>query len=384
MQQALRRIGFLFIFLLLGLLAFTPLALAKIISSEDAVTIGVDEVVDDDLFIGAETVTIEGTVNGDVYVGGGMVNIKGTINGDVFAAGGMLDITGTIKDDLRVAGGNITIHEARIGDNLTVFGGNVSVDEKTKIGGSVVFGSGLFVSKAEVGKSILGGGGAVTINGKVDGDVQIGVGELEIGTNAKITGDLIYTSDEEAKIDEKAEIDGEVKKVLPPKAEAVTKDFPGMVRGVTRGVKVWSYLSTLLIGFILLYFARQPSTRIATSILERPWSSLGWGLVALFMTGPVLFLLALTVIGIPLAVILGGVFMLALYLAKIFIGILFGRLLTDLLGYKQMKVYLSFALGLAIYFLLTALPIIGFFILTASCVFGLGALFTFTRDRLVQ
>jgi len=49
---------------------FADKALAKVIVQEKGtVNIAKEEVLDDDLFIGADTVNIEGTVNGDVFIG---------------------------------------------------------------------------------------------------------------------------------------------------------------------------------------------------------------------------------------------------------------------------------------------------------------------------
>lgn len=377
--------SFFVVFLLLPFyfIIFVSSVSAKIISSEEAVTITADEIIEDDLFIGGETVTVEGTINGDLYAAAGMVTVSGRVNGDVLAAGGMVDISGVIKDDLRVAGGNITIHKASIGDNMTVFGGNISVDEQTKVGGSVVFGAGLVDSSAEVGRGVLGGSGTMTLDGKVGKSVVVGVGALSLGPKAQITGDLTYTSDEEAEISEKASISGSVSRLLPAKAE-VSRGLPAVMKQIGLGFKLWSYFAALIIGVLILIFFRKPSEKIAFNILEKPWQSLLFGFLFLVLSGPALILLMLSGIGFPLALILGGIFLLELYLTKIFVGILFGRSVAEFLGRKELNIYLSLALGLVIYYLLTALPIIGFFIFLATLIFGLGAIFSYKREILVS
>jgi hypothetical protein len=143
-----------------------------------------------------------------------------------------------------------------------------------------------------------------------------------------------------------------------------------------------SYFAAFVVGFLLLHFFRKQSEAVADKIRKSPWRSLGWGFLTAILIGPALILLAITVIGLPLAFILGGLFAIELYLIKIFIGILIGKLIADGVGRAEMNVYLSFAIGLAVYYVLTSVPIAGFFLKITFLFFGLGAIFSFKRNLL--
>ena len=82
----------------------------------DKVVIPAGNVVNDDLYIGANQFVLDGTVNGDVIVGGQMITINGTINGNLFAAGQTIVINGTVTGASRIAGSVLFIGEkANIG-----------------------------------------------------------------------------------------------------------------------------------------------------------------------------------------------------------------------------------------------------------------------------
>ena len=77
---------------------------AKAITSENGnVTIAKTEIINDDLFIGAQSVEIDGTVNGDVFIGAQTISITGTINGNLHVGGNNIDISGKIKGNVYAA-----------------------------------------------------------------------------------------------------------------------------------------------------------------------------------------------------------------------------------------------------------------------------------------
>lgn len=93
-----------FLLALLALGLATP-ALAFDGREGDNVVIDASEVINDDLYVGAENFTLEGTVKGDLVVAGAVITINGTVEGDLIAAGQAIIINGVIGDDARVAAG---------------------------------------------------------------------------------------------------------------------------------------------------------------------------------------------------------------------------------------------------------------------------------------
>ncbi len=368
--------------MILALLAPTS-TLAKVITSDEEVTVAQDKVINDDLYIAGATVEIAGTVNGDLYVGGGTVNISGEINGDILAAGGIITITGKVSEDVRVVGGYLSLVEAVIGDSLTAFGGGVTVDKDSKIGGGVTLGAGMATIDADIARGIVGGAGTLSIGGKVGKEIRIGVETLTIKKDARIAGDIIYTSDNEAKVAEGATVLGKMRQTFP-KEVGDLKSIQGIATKFGLGLKVLSYLAAFLVGTLFVYFFPSQSRKISSWIREKPGKSLLWGLVSLVLILPIFVLLLISVIGIPLALILLGLFVLGAYLTQIFVSLLLGRLVFRVFGREEMNAYVSLALGLAVYYLLTLIPFVGGIATLATIIFGLGALLIFTRQSLAE
>jgi predicted acyltransferase (DUF342 family) len=71
-----------------SLLLFVTSAWAIETRGGENVTIGPDEVVEDDLYVGANIVTVVGTVRGDLVAVGGTVRVDGgTVEGDLISLG---------------------------------------------------------------------------------------------------------------------------------------------------------------------------------------------------------------------------------------------------------------------------------------------------------
>ena len=79
---------FLSIFSVLSLLVmtFTTSALAFDGLEGGDVVIKADEVIEDDVYVGAANFTLEGTIKGDLIVAGTNITINGTVDGDLIAA----------------------------------------------------------------------------------------------------------------------------------------------------------------------------------------------------------------------------------------------------------------------------------------------------------
>ena len=358
----------------LSLLFLAPVAIAKDENSEETkiVSVPVGKVIDRDHIAIGDVVEISGTVNGDVYAFGGQVLVDGTVNGDLITAGGVVTISGKISQDVRAAGGQITI-SGDVGRNVTIGGGTVEFTSDAKIKGSVLAGVGNLSIAAPIGSNVKVGTGNLTISSRVKGDVEAGVGVLRLTSKAKVDGDLTYWSEEDASIDENAVVGGEVTKKTPP---AAAKDRAGAVFGAFAGfnlfLKIVSFISTLIIGLLLIKLFPRYSRETVLTLRGRPWASLGIGVVALILTPIITVLLLITLVGIPLGLILGAIYAISLYLARIFVIFWAG---SWILERTRGKVHEGWALfiGLIVYLIITSIPIIGAFVVFFAILFGLGA-----------
>ena len=329
-----------------------------------------EEVVNKDYFAVGDTVTLSGTVNGDAYVAGGIINIEGEINGDLIAAGGTVNLKGNVRNDARIAGGEIIV-SSQIDGNLTALGGSVNITSGANVGGSLVSGSGNLSVFAPIRKGLTVGSGNVILGNSIGGDILAGVGQLTLSPNAKVSGNLTYWSDQDAQIQQGAQILGETTHNIPPKPQ---KDQPKKILGsIAITFKIISFISTLIIGFLLIKFLPVFTKQTTEVINKRFLASLGIGFLTVVLTPIVFVILILLLVTIPLALIHLVAFLITLYLAKIFVAFWAGQKILERFD-RKMGDFLTYTLGLVVIYIVTMIPIIGWLAGLVVVLTGTGAL----------
>lgn len=370
-------------------LSFLNIAQAKVISSEEPFTVAEDEVINDDLFVGAQSVTVRGTIKGDLYAAGMNVDIKGTIEGDVLAAGMIVTIEGQIKGCVRAAGMQVNLTNSQIEGSALVVGALIDIDQNTKVGGSIIPLAGTATIAADTQRNIVGATGQLTLAGKVGKNVQVASEELTISKGANITGDLTYQSNNQAQIASEAKIGGTIQQLLPKvltQKPIETPSLPGLqgfVQKIALGARIWSYLASLIVGLVFLFLFGKQVEKIADQILKEPLPSLLWGFLAIVLVIPIFILLMITVVGIQLGILMLFLLALAIYSVQFFAGILFGRSLLSLLNRENISIYWSLTIGLAVYQILIQVPWLGFLLGLGSIFFGLGSILLYLRKNLL-
>lgn len=373
----MRNIARLLIGLALMGLAYSPVQ-AKVITQESGtVTIAEDEVIQDDLYIGAEMVEILGTVDGDVFVGSGMVIMSGTVTGDLVIGSGNVKVSGEIGDDLWIGGGDVSLTGVTVGDGVMIGAGSVTIDDTSSIGGSLLVGSGMFDNRAAVGRNLMAGAGVIKINAPVGGEVRLGGEEVSLGSKTEITGDLTYMSEKEITLADGATVSGETMKLEGRKWD--NKDMKGALAGLKAGFGLFSYLGSLVVGLVAIWLVKKPSLAIAKQVEKSFLTTLGWGLLVLVLAGPALLLLTVTGIGFPLAMILGIIFLVDLYLAKIFFSMSVGLIVQKQMSWTKMKPQMVFVLGLTLFYVVSMIPMVGGLVKLVALLAGLGGVWMYLK-----
>lgn len=370
--------------LIISFFCFTSPVQAKVIMAEsDPVAIGPKEVINDDLFIGAEAVTIDGTVNGDVYVGTGSFILNGTIKGDLVLGTGNAVIKGTVTDDVYMGTGNATLEGAKIGGGLTVGAGTLTLDDNSSVGGSLIAGVGTLRSTALIGRSAMVGAGSLYLDSQVGKELRFGGRKLELGPRTKIAGDLWYALGEEQGIftqDPAATIGGTVSRYTLPKSaqrDLARADFSQFGRLAGRGFMFISFLSSLLVGLLLLKIWPKSTQAIATVLSKEVLASLGVGFLIIVAIAPLLIALSLSIIGLPLAGLILAIFLIDLYLAKLVSVMVIGQTLAKNFNFTKWSRYAVFALGLFVFYLFRLIPVVGMLASLILTWMGLGAIFKY-------
>jgi cytoskeletal protein CcmA (bactofilin family) len=355
------------IIVVLGAFLATPVIAAQFISEKNVATITEGQTIDDDLFISAETVIIDGTVNGDVYASGERVTINGTVNGDVYVASSKVEVKGIISDDLVALGQTITI-SGKVGA-VTAAGEYIMAEKAAQISGGVLAAGNNLIFRSPVGRGITAAGSEITLDGAVERSVMLASGTITLNSETKIKGDLNYRSDESLIKNQGAEISGKTQRHTDPG------------RSFNWGLALWAFLSSAVVGLLLLKFMPTAMPAIAKGITGKPLPTLGWGVVVILLTPPLIILTLISVIGIPLAILSFMLFLILLYLSHIFVSLAVGTIISRW-AHQPTGVYALFIAGLAILSLLGFIPVVGNIVSLFVVLFGFGGVAYYAKSRL--
>lgn len=383
----LKRI-FMGVVALLAAISVTFLTSAPVLAADlrsgDTITVASGEVVEDDLYIAAESIVIDGTINGDLWAVGRIVTVNGAVNGSIVAVAETINVNGDVAHAARLAGETLNIR-GDVGGDLIAFCSAANIASTAEIGGDLLVGAGNVRIDGLIGGDVKGGGGEVTIAGEVHGDVELEVDDLTIASTANIEGDVIYTSENEANIQSGAWVGGTTTHNVPEVEEPAGA---ALAAGIASGVmgKVIAFLMILVVGIIIILTVPRRMASVADSVRTKPWPSLGWGAVILFATPIAAIIVCFTVIGIPVGLIALAVYGIGIYLSQLPVALLIGRLILRRLTEVESRGLLvgALALGLVILVILRLIPFLGFWIGLATALFGLGAVVVSERRLRTQ
>jgi cytoskeletal protein CcmA (bactofilin family) len=354
-----------FILLISGILP----AQAAETRSGNTVAIRSNQVINDDLYASGAMVSISGDVNGDLIVAGGTVDINGYIRDDLMVCGGNVNINGPVGQTIRVAGGNVVINSS-VGHDVVVVGGTVDFSDESSVKNDVLVSGGTVGLNGIIDRNLGGAAGAVTVGGIVGGDTTLTVSQLTLLRDAELKGNLTYTSENKAKIESGATVRGKTAQKQPP--VKYREPTPGQKATALILMFLFSFIAAYISGVILLLLFPTRTRDIANTVLKSPWASLGIGFLALIVVPIALFILLFFIVTIPVSLTVLFIYLLGLYLAKIFVGLAIGRWIFGYFKWMRND-FLALLVGLLIVMLLALIPVIGWLLRFLYILFGLGA-----------
>lgn len=328
-----------------------------------------NEVVNKDYFAAGNSVLLDGTVNGDAYLAAGNIVVNGTVNGDLLTAGGNIDIRGNVTGNVRAAGGNINI-SGIVNRHVTAAGGSINLTSSADIKGSLASAGGNLAIFSPIGKEANLAGGQATLGNKIGGDVNAFVGQLSLLSSASVNGNLTYQSQNTASISPEATVSGKVTQTLPPKKQEKEKQT---AIALFSFISIIDLLLSFIIGIALIKFFSAYFDNTTSVVAQKPWLSLGIGFLTAIVFPFALLLLLVTIIGIPIAVFLIFILAVFFYTAKIFVSFVIGQLILKQFNKDFHKIW-SLLVGIIIYGIFTAIPILGWLISMTVGLIGAGAI----------
>lgn len=298
-------------------------------------------------------------VEGDLYWAGQALNLDdASIDRDIIAAGDTLSIRDcTVGGAVRLAARTIDIAKTTVNGSVTVAGQHVVLN--TGSTANCFYAMGETVALRGSTKSAALAGDTVTIDGTVDGDVEVWADKLILGKNARITGTMNAHVSEDPERAAGAEV-GALKIDLTENEDTST------VNDVIGGI-VAAALSTCFVALLLELVFPRATASAAGMLRQHPaplWMS---GLLGTVATVPAVLLLIISIAGLSLA----GALMCAVIGIALVSAVFTGTAIVRMVGHNQNR-YAMAAVGGIAAGALTALPLMGNFVSGIAFVFTLG------------
>ncbi len=312
---------------------------------------------DDTLVSSAETFEVNGEVNGDVIVVAERVTIRGRVNGNVFAAAREVLVLGEIDGSLHMVGDRCEL-EGQVTGNVYSAAEDLEIAREGRVGRDVhLFGEGVHVD-GRVGRDLLAGAERVELRGQVDRHVRTYSERVVVHDEARIGGDLaIEVADHgESTVSESATIGGEV-----TETEITHHHHERGSRWTDGGFYLRAFVllvSSFLVG--LLLHAVVPGLFWGTLETGGDYlRCLGTGFVTVVAVPVLLVLCAITVVGIPIAILGAFAYLTLLFVSNIVVAALVGGAITGAEPEGSHGFGMSLLLGLVLVLVATNLPFVG-------------------------
>ena len=290
-------------------------------------TISIDTPIADDVLAAGSMVSINAPVN-SVMVAGGTVNINAPVKGDVIAAGGQVYVNSDVGGKVVAAGGNVNLG-GNIGTNLVAAGGLVSIHPGKTIA-----------------RDALIGGGDVFNSGRVNGTLTVHSNNF---TNSGSAGRVDFYKTENR---------------APQRDEN---------RGPFNVFTLLSIIGYFILGLILVKYVPGIFTAVDSEIRSSTLLKTIIGFVLIIASFIAVLLVAITMVGLPVALISSLLILAALMLSGTFVSFSLGKWIVERAKMKQGDLIL-FVLGFVILNVLFLVPYVGGLISLISMSLGFAAL----------
>ena len=377
-----------------------------------------------DVLLMGETIVVSDTavIEGNLFIAGGKLTVNGQVSGSVFGGSSALEMGANalvgrnfyyggfslstaegsrVSKDLYMGGYQAMLSGA-IDRDLTFAG--AAVELNSTVGRNVTLDVGK-VEEAQEANSWMAFN--PYISRYVSTTIQPGI---RVSDSASIGGKMTYTSsvDVTSKLDtvtsgsvvyqtpvpyEKNESKFESKKQVK---EFDRRSIPGVFLGAAALNVARNFLKFFALGALALWLLAAPFKKLADAAYADPLKAIGWGFVLIAIGFLAVFIVPLifVLVGILLGFLsLGGLlffwfgiagtalllaFMLFFFavftLSKILAAYLFGKwLMKGLFKQETEKPWLSLLLGVFLYVLIRAIPIVGWLVALTAALFGMGA-----------
>ena len=286
-----------------------------------------------------------------------------------FRSGNEVIVAEPVDDDLVVSGGRVSI-DAPVGSVIAA-GGEVRV--RAPVRGDVIAAGGLVVIDSEIGGKIVAAGGICQINGNATNALVAG-GDIDIGRDATIDRDAYVSGSTVRHAGHVAGVLGVTAETFENTGSAGSVRFEQQPRdGGIDWISILVTIGFAILGLILLTLLPGTFAAVEAEVRNEPFRNVLVGLGVGIVGALVLVVMAMTIVLLPTAILLGMLYFAAVLLASIVVGAALGTVIQRYFP-SVGRAWLFFLAGFILLHLFFAIPILGFLVRIVATALGVGAL----------
>ena len=295
------------------------------------------------IYTSSRNIQINGNIEGSLYCAASSVLvINGRVSGDVVCLASKVIINGEIGQDLRIAGSDISLN------------GDASIASLDKVN---------LAPESTISKDLQIYGSNTEISGEIGNNAYISSHNLKAGNMVKIGGDLSYSSADEINF-----ANGQVKGKINYNQVQNNDNAALSVIMIMLMLLVLSMIVVLVVPGRVHRSSEIAKGNFITVILA--------GVATVFLVPIVAILLALSVIGIPVAIVMGFAYVIILIMSAPFFVYLLGSILLS--GVKNIPLRM---LGGVVFFVaLCMIPLVNVVAILSSLFIGTGIVIRLITD----
>lgn len=362
--------------LLIVLLALSLPGFALERRHSEIVTVRANETVDDTLLASGNIIRVEGVVNGDLLAFGGTVEVRGTVKGDLVSFAKRIVVSGTVEGNIYNCSNSLDL-DGQLGHSLYGLMQSLRLNDRGRIGEGMLVGAGDVSLEGDVNRSVTLYAGNADVSGSIGRELAMAGDNLTVTNTARIGGNLSarVRNVNNVHIADGATITGSRVIQLREMHNRFTSPHFYFFQAV------WLAAAMFVGWLVLILFPGffQASTHAVSS----GWRSIGLGIAILAGVPVVMILLAITLVGLPASLMLLMAYLVAIYLAKIWVGAFLGQALLKPAGATKSEWMLGLLLGLLILTVVRFVPYLGGLVHFGVICLGLGA-FAWQLHRAVR
>ena len=322
----------------------------------NALSIAAGEVLEDESLLIANAVFYRGNALHDLWLlASSTIQFEGSADGDLRLMANSARIDGTARQ------------------NLLAYARNLQLTTNSVVEGQAALFGTTVVCEGRIGKDAWIIAESATLGGQWGGNIRVQANEIKLVPGTTIAGNLVYISPKLLVYDSSVTVQGTVTRMsnLLPESSALSPDAL-QARFAFHG---YLFLAALLVGMPFVGFCPMLAGGAVRKLRSAPWRALLAGATAILF-GPFLAAFALmTVVGIPLALMLGALYGALAYLSHVVVALWLGHALLRAPGPQTFSRVLSaLALGLFLLYFAAAIPGLAAMIALPVVVLGAGAL----------